>query len=199
MLIVGLTGNIASGKTTVAKIFRHLGAKIIDVDKLGHKLLHPEELIWKKVIDSFGKEILESEQSINRKRLGKIVFKDSRKLKRLNAIVHPPLIRRVKEEITRLKKEKKGIIIIDAALLIEMSPLSKIVNRLILVKINKETQIKRLIKINRHFTRDEVIHRIRSQIPQEKKIQLADYVIDNSGTRKETERQAKKIWEKLNA
>jgi len=198
MLVIGLTGNIASGKTTVAKMFRHLGAEIIDVDKLGHKLLLPEELTWKKVIDSFGKEIMDSHQRINRKRLGQIVFEDSKKLKRLNAIIHPLLIQRVKKEIARLKKEKKWIVIIDAALLIEMSPLFKIVNSLILVKIDKESQMKRLIKSNRRLTRDDVINRIKLQVPQEKKIKLADYVIDNSGTLKKTERQVKKIWKELN-
>ncbi len=198
MLIVGLTGNIAAGKTTAAGMFNRLGAEIIDVDKLGHKLLRPGGIVWKRIISHFGEEILNSNQCINRGRLGKIVFADSKNLKRLNAIVHPFLIRKVKEENSRLqKRKKKGVIIIDGALLVELKPLFKILDRLILLKINQASQIKRLRKSQGRLKGNEIIQRVKAQVPQEKKIKLADYVINNSGPLSATKRQVKEIWEKL--
>ena len=197
MLIVGLTGNIAAGKTTAAGMFSRLGAEVIDVDKLGHELLRSGGMVWKRIIIKFGKKILNSNQSINRKKLGEIVFADSKNLKRLNAVIHPSLIRKIKEEISRLqKKRKKGVIIIDGALLVELS-IFKISDCLILVKVDKADQIKRLRKSQRHLKGDEIIKRIKAQVSQEKKIKLADYIINNSGTLELMKRQVKKIWEKL--
>ena len=198
MLVVGLTGNIAAGKTTAAGMFSRLGAEIIDVDKLGHKLLRPGNVVWKRIISNFGEEILNSNQCINRRRLGKIVFDDSKNLKRLNAIVHPFLIREVKKENSRLQKKKKdGVVIIDGALLVELKPLFEILDRLILLKINQAVQIKRLRKSQGRLKGNEIMQRIKAQAPQEGKIKLADYVIDNSGSLSAAKRQVKEIWKKL--
>ncbi len=200
MLIVGLTGNIASGKTTIARFFRQLGAAIIDVDRLGHKLLSPGELVWKRIGKSFGNGILNDNQAINRKRLGKIVFADFKKLEQLNAIIHPFLIQKVKEESRRLKRKlKEGVVIIDGALLIEMKPLERILDYLILVKIDRRSQIKRLAKSQSGLRQGEILKRIKAQLPQREKIKWADFIIDNSGSLLETKKQVKKIWKKLNA
>ncbi len=195
MLIIGLTGNIGSGKSTVAKMFHRLGAAVIDVDKLAHKLLSPGSLAWKEVVTIFGRRILNADQKINRQRLGRIVFDNQQRLKKLNKVIHPHLVHQVENEVSRLKRNKKEIIIIEAALVIEIEPLFKMIDYLIMIKIDRKNQISRLKKNKKHLTRDEIVKRIKSQMPQQEKIKLADFVINNTGSLQSTQKQVKKIWD----
>ncbi|MBU4099695.1 dephospho-CoA kinase, partial [Patescibacteria group bacterium] len=141
-IILGITGSFGSGKTTVAGIFRSLGAKIIDADKIAHRLIKPRNKIYKKIIDTFGRDILNKNRVIDREKLARIVFNNKLLLKRLNRIIHPEVIGVIKEKI---KKYPGKVIILDVPLLIEAG-LEKIVDKLIVVTITREEQIKRICK-----------------------------------------------------
>lgn len=195
-LIIGLTGGIVSGKSTVARMFKDLGAKIVDADKLGHKVILPQETAWKRIIKIFGKDILQKDQTINREKLGKIVFANQNLLKKLNKITHPEIIKLIKKEISLAKdnsKEEKKILIIDAALIYE-TKIDRLMDKIIVVYLDEEEQLKRLIKRN-NLSKKEALQKIKSQIPLKEKIEIADYVIDNSNSLDKTREQVKKIWE----
>ncbi len=197
-LIIGLTGGIVSGKSTVARMFKDLGAKIVDADKLGHKVILPQGAAWKRIIEIFGKDILQKDQTINRKKLGKIVFANQNLLKKLNKITHPEIIKLIKKEISLAKdnsKEEKKILIIDAALIYE-TKIDRLMDKIIVVYLDEEEQLKRLIKRN-NLSEKEALQKIKSQIPLKEKIEIADYVIDNSNSLDKTKEQVETIWQEI--
>ena len=197
-LIVGLTGGIVSGKTTVSLMFKDLGAKIIDVDKLGHSVILPHKPAWKKIFKLFGKDILKNDLTINREKLGKIVFANQALLEKLNKITHPEIIKLVKKKINseRAKTNHQGkILMIDAALIYE-TKINRLMDKIIVVYIEEDAQIKRLSKRN-NLSKDEALQRVKSQMPMKEKIKMADYVIDNNGKLGKTKEQVEKIWQNL--
>jgi len=197
-LIVGLTGGIVGGKSTVASIFKDLGAKIIDADKLGHSVILPNKPAWKKIVKIFGKDILQNDLTIDREKLGKIVFANQTLLKKLNEITHPEITKMIKKEINLAKNKtpnQEKVLIIDAALIYE-AKIDRFMDKIIVVYIDKDEQIKRLIKRN-NLSKDEALQRVRSQIPMEEKAKIADYVIDNSNSLNKTKEQVEKIWQEL--
>jgi dephospho-CoA kinase len=197
-LIIGLTGGIVSGKSTVARMFKDLGAKIVDADKLGHKVILPQGAAWKRIIKIFGKDILQKDQTINREKLGKIVFANQNLLKKLNKITHPEIIKLIKKEISLAKdnsKEEKKILIIDAALIYE-TKIDRLMDKIIVVYLDEEEQLKRLIKRN-NLSEKEALQKIKSQIPLKEKIEIADYVIDNSNSLDKTKEQVETIWQEI--
>ena len=196
MLLVGLTGGIATGKSLVSEILRGLGAYIIDADKIAREVVEPQKPAWLEIVEFFGKDIINKDRTINRKRLGEIVFNDPLKKRKLEEIVHP----RVIEEENRMLKEylkikPDGIVIIDAALLIEAGS-HKRVDKLIVVYADKETQTKRLMERD-GLSRPDAEKKIASQLPLDKKVKMADFVIDNSKGIEETQRQTIDIFNKL--
>jgi len=197
-LIVGLTGGIVGGKSTVASMFRDLGAKIIDADILGHSVILPYKPAWKKIIKLFGEDILGNDLTIDREKLGKIVFADQALLKKLNKITHPEIIKLIKKEINLARNKthnQEKILVIDAALIYE-AKIDKIMDKIIVVYIDEDEQIKRLIKRN-NLSKDEALQRVKSQIPMKEKIKMADYVIDNNDTLDKTKKQVETIWQEL--
>jgi dephospho-CoA kinase len=197
-LIVGLTGGIVSGKSTVASMFRDLEAKIIDADRLGHNVILPYKSAWKKIVKLFGEDILKNDLTINREKLGKIVFADQALLKKLNEITHPEIIKLITKEINFARDKthnQEKILIIDAALIYE-TKIDTLMDKIIVVYIEEDEQIKRLIKRN-NLSKDEALQRVKSQIPMKEKIKMADYVIDNNGTLDKTKKQVETIWQEL--
>ena len=197
-LIVGLTGGIVGGKSTVASMFKDLGAKIVDADKLGHSVILPNKPAWKKIIKIFGKDILQNDLTIDRKKLGKIVFTNQTLLKKLNEITHPEITKMIKKEIDSAKNNthnQEKVLIIDAALIYE-AKMDRFMDKIIVVYIDKDEQIKRLIKRN-NLSKDEALQRVRSQIPIEEKAKMADYLIDNSNSLNKTREQVEKVWQSL--
>ena len=196
MLLVGLTGGIATGKSLVSEILRGLGTYIIDADKIAREVVEPQKPAWLEIVEFFGKDIVNKDRTINRKRLGEIVFNDPLKKRKLEEIVHP----RVIEEESRMVKEylkikPDGIVIIDAALLIEAGS-HKRVDKLIVVYADKETQTKRLMERD-GLSRTDAEKRIASQMPLDEKVKMADFVIDNSKGIEGTQRQTIDIFNKL--
>jgi len=186
--ILGITGSFGSGKTTVARIFKSFGAKIIDADKLAHKCIRPENPAYKRIVNVFGKDILNKNRTIDREKLARIVFNNKNFLKKLNKIIHPQVIRIIKQQINTAKSK---IIVLDAPLLIEAG-LRQIVDKIIVVKITRKKQIER-IKNKTSLGPLDILKIIKSQIPLSRKVRLANFVVDNSGTIGETKKQVERI------
>jgi len=191
MIIVGLTGSLGSGKSTVSNFFRDSGAYIIDWDELARKAIRPHLAAWKETVDYFGEGILNDDMTIDRQKLADIVFSDREKLAKLNQIVHP----RVFQEDEAITDEIKGrdpdaLIVKDIPLLFEVaSPI--FVDKVVVVSASEQTQLGRLEA--KGMKRREAQRRIRSQLPLEKKIESADFVINNDGPPEETKRQVEEI------
>lgn len=197
-LIIGLTGGIVSGKSTVAKMFQKLGAKIIDADRIGHEVILPNKPAWRKLIKSFGKGILKEDLTIDRKKLGNLVFSDKKLLKKLNEITHPEIKKIIIKEINKFKDDNRlynKIMIIDAPLIYEAS-MDYLMEKIILVQLNEKEQIKRLA-IRNIFTREESLKRINSQISNKEKTEKADYIINNNNSVEKTKEQVIKIWQEI--
>jgi dephospho-CoA kinase len=156
----------------------------------------PGEPAWKEIVKTFGKEILNQDGTINRGRLGEIVFNDKEKRETLNGITHPRIIERIKELIEESGRENVEVVIVEAALIVEKGGMKPLINDLIVVTADEKAQIRRLMGRDR-FSREAALSRIRSQIPLSEKVGLATYVIDNSGTLEETRRQVEEVWKRI--
>jgi len=188
LLRVGLTGGIASGKTTVGNRFAELGAFVIDAERLSHELMEPGEAAYEAVISAFGQSILSDNDRISRRELGRIVFGDETSRRRLQEIVHPLVMARSESLIEGYAASGNGrIVIFDAALLVE-SGLYREFHKLIVTSCSRNTQIRRILARD-GLTTDEAEARIDAQQPLETKMAVADYVIDTQGTVRETLRQ----------
>ena len=190
-MVIGITGSFGVGKTTVANMFRQLGEEVIDADQVAHMIVRPRTSAYRQIIACFGKKILVGVY-ISRKRLAREAFSDKKKLKRLDKIMHPKILRIIKGKIKKISS--KDILVIDAALLIE-SGLLPWIDRLVVVKSKSEIQMQRLKKIG--LTVNEMKRRINAQLSQDEKVGFADFIIDNSNGRKKTKRQVREIWNKI--
>jgi len=187
-IIIGITGTFGSGKTTVANIFRFFGARVIDADKIAHRLLIPGSQTYEKIIRNLGPAILKKDKTIDRRRLAAIVFEDKKKRDKLNNITHPEVIRIIKSKI---RDASSKVIVLDAPLLIEAG-LVNLVDKLIVVKISPKKQMSRLLA-KTPLDKDKILKRINAQMAQNQKIRLADFIIDNSASIKQTRKQAEEI------
>lgn len=194
-MVIGITGGIASGKTTVSNILKELGAIIIDADKIAHEILKKSRSGWKEVKNTFGNKILRENGEIDRSYLGEIVFNDRNKLKKLEEITHPLIIDKIKEEIKAANSIQNGgkPIFLDAALLYE-SNLDRLVDEVWVIYVDRNTQLRRLMKRD-NFTRKQAEKRINSQLSLEKKKEMADRLIDNRVSLKQLKKQVYSLWE----
>jgi len=196
VLIVGLTGGIASGKSLVAGVFQNLGAHIIDADRIVHDLLEPDQQAWEEVVEHFGDELLHPDKSIDRRKLGEVVFNDSEKRLWLNSCLHPKVFEAYRAQVKRISThEPDSIVVFDAALLIE-SGFHRNMDRTVVVYADEDQQRLRLMERN-NLTGEQAVARIRSQMPLSEKKEFADYIINNTGSREKTERDAHEIFMKL--
>jgi dephospho-CoA kinase len=198
MKVIGLTGNIGCGKSVVARMFEELGARVIDADLIARLVVEPGEPAWNEIVQTFGEAILNSDGTINRGKLGEIVFNDKEKREALNRISHPRIIERIKELIEEFRKENVEVVIVEAALIVEKGGVKPLINDLIVVTADEEAQIRRLIERNA-LSREEALSRIKSQMPLSEKVKYATYLIDNSGTLDETRKQVEEVWKRINS
>jgi dephospho-CoA kinase len=206
MLKVGLTGGIASGKSVVGEMFVALGAHLVQADQIAHSLMQPGEPVYHEVVRQFGREILNPDGRVNRSKLAEAAFgapgadKGSARVADLNRIVHPAVIRGQEEWMQTVSlQDPRGVAIVEAALLIEAGA-AKRFDRLIVVTCTMEQRVDRFAKrqkLGLEAARAEVARRMAAQLPDEEKIKVADYVIDNSGPLERTSEQVRQIWEKL--
>jgi dephospho-CoA kinase len=195
MSYFGLTGGVASGKSTAARMFEKLGAKIIDADRIGHELHAKSSPAYPEIIQEFGAGILDPSGEINRQRLGAEVFTDSEKLRELNAILHPRIVERV-EGLARehARQDPQAVILVDAALIFETGIGGRF-SKVIVTWCRPEQQLERLM--HKGLTRQESERRIAAQMPVEEKRRRADYVIDSSGSLENTRSQVEGIFAEL--
>lgn len=197
MLKAGLTGGLACGKSFVGQALASLGCHLIQADELGHEVLLPGGEGYEAVVREFGPQILNDDGTIDRKRLATDVFGKPDRLAVLNGIVHPAVFRREEELIQQFRAtDPNGIVVLEAAILIETGSYRKC-DRLILVVCDEESQIRRAMKRD-HSEREEVLARLSRQMPVEEKRRFADYVINTSGSKEETLRQTREVFELLN-
>jgi dephospho-CoA kinase len=194
MRIIGLTGGIASGKSSVARIMEKLGGVIIDADQLAREVVAPGENAYLSIVDEFGEGVLNPDRTINRQILGRIVFADPGARSRLERITHPAIARLAEQKIAMLREAGVGVAVYMAPLLIEAGVTSR-VDEVWVVYVDKETQLERLRKRDRIST-EEAMQRLAAQMPMEEKRRLGKVVIDNRGTPAETEQMVREIWKR---
>lgn len=186
-LVIGLTGGIASGKSTVSNMFKEMDITVVDADVEARLVVEKGEPAYFKIIAEFGQEILLPSEEIDRQRLGSIIFRQEEKRQRLNEIVHPEVRIRMNKQIEGAMHNGEEIVILDIPLLFE-SKLTYMVDKTLLVYVDKEIQLKRLMERN-HLSELEAEARINSQMPLSEKVFLADAVINNNGSMQETKKQ----------
>lgn len=196
MKVIGITGNIASGKSTVARMFEALGARIIDADEIARIVVEPGAPAWEEIVSEFGRDILEPDGTINRKRLGDIVFSDEARRKRLNEITHPRIMERIRGLVRGYEKEEAPVVMIEAALIVEKGGLKDLIDTLIVVTADEETQIRRLME-GKGYSREEAVSRLGAQMPAREKMMHGDYLIDNSGSLEDTRVRVKAVSEAI--
>ncbi len=195
MLVVGLTGGIGSGKSTVAALLAERGAQVIDADSLGRDALRPDQPAWHSVVGQFGDEVLSAgSMEIDRKRLAGIVFGDARKLAALNAIVHPVIFKGIADSLERLA-ESDAIVVLDAALILEVG-LQESVDVVVAVVADDELRRQRLAR-DRGMTISDIRARMASQISTEELISRADLVVRNDRSLEDLAEAADRIWPEL--
>ncbi len=203
MLKVGLTGGIASGKSVVGEMFVALGVRLVQADHIAHELMQPGQSVYDQVVLRFGRGILNPDGSVNRALLAETVFgqrDESPNVKDLNRIVHPAVIRRQDEWMEEVgRRDPRAIAMVEAALIIEAGAGDRF-DRLIVVTCGEEQRVQRFaerLKIGLDAARREVERRMAAQLPDGEKIKAADYVIDNSGSLDQTEKQVRGIYAQL--
>jgi dephospho-CoA kinase len=196
MLRVGLTGGIASGKSTVAEMFAGLGAKVVDADDIARKVLLPGQSAWKKLRQTFGEYFFHADGRVKRNRLRGVIFTDPEKRRQLNKIVHPEVMREIESRSKQLSTaDQDGVMLVDMPLLLEVGMANRF-DKVIVVYVSETIQIKRLRQRDGTSTQ-EAKQALSAQMPLSDKVGQADYVIDNSGTLDETRVQVEKVWREL--
>jgi len=185
--VIGIMGAIASGKSTLAREFGRLGAKVVDADKIGHQVLERPET-KRKVRATWGDTVFNDDGTVDRKRLGEIVFRDQRELERLSAIVHPPILEALRQEVAASDVP----VVLDAALLDEFT-LTALCDHLVFVQASDSVRRERAAR-QRHWPPDEVQRRESFQNPKEAKREKADFVIENDGDLGQLRRNAERVW-----
>ncbi len=195
-LILGITGNIASGKSTIAEGFARLGAVLVDADQLAREVVAPGSPVLQQLVAHFGLDILQTDGSLNRERLGAIIFADPAARQQLNRITHPAIGLLAVERLRQLKNQAGlPLVVYEAPLLFEAGAEGR-VDKVLVVKIDPQVQLQRLM-LRDNIDESSARQKIQAQMPQEAKLARADYVIDNSGTVAEALRQVEALWGKL--
>lgn len=194
-VVLGVTGGIASGKSTVDNFFHQKDIPVIDSDVISHEILTPGNVGYAAVVSQFGPSYLNPDKTINRRKLGELVFNEPRQLQILNKITHPLIFQEIENRITQNKQAGKQLVVVDVPLLFESGDQSYY-DSILLIAVPEDLQIKRLRQRD-HLNRAESLRRIHSQMPLVEKEKLADYVITNTGTIKELESKLNRLLLKI--
>jgi len=194
--IIGLTGSIATGKSTVSLMFDDFNIPVVDADKIAREVVQPGEQAYKAIVKTFGKKILREDKTLDRPKLGSIVFADEEKRKTLNGIIHPAIREKMLKDRDAYVQQGETCIVLDIPLLFE-SKLTHFVDKTIVVYADEDTQLKRLIQRDA-YTEKEAKQRIHSQLSASEKAELADAVVDNNGTKYETYEQLENVLKEWN-
>lgn len=195
MFVIGLTGGIGTGKTSVSNILSSLGASMINADKIGHKIYEPNSEGWMEVVNTFGKEILNENLEINRKKLGSIVFKDKKYLDQLNSITHPRIYSEIESELQTLSNKSVNVSVVEAALLIEAKWTS--LADQVWITVSKENTIYKRLEKRDGLNIEAIKARISSQMSSKEKLKFADVIIKNDSSIKDLEKEVQYYWKKI--
>lgn len=195
MIVIGVAGGIASGKSTVAQVYGKLGARVLDADTIGHELLRTDRL-RDRISEVFGEGVLTPEGDVDRRALGRLVFSDENARHKLNRLVRPAIRGEIRQQIALMHKERQdGIVVVDAPLLVDTGP-TDLADRVILVTAPASTRKERIIHRNK-LSELEAEQRITAQVPDTKQARWADYILENNGTRDELIEKAKALWKRI--
>ena len=192
MKVIGLTGGIGSGKSTVSQLLAGLGAVILEADKVGHEAFKPDTELWREVVAAFGRKILTPTGEINREKLGEIVFSNPKLLSRLNQIMHPRMYDMVKSQLEEYRRQGVGVVVLEAALLLEANWTSLADE--VWVTVAAESTVLRRLKEKSGLSEPQSLARIRSQMSNEERIKQADVVIDTDCRLDELKVKVKELW-----
>ena len=195
MKVIGFTGGIGSGKGVVSQFLAELGAIIIDADKVGHEALKPDTELWRRVVAAFGKQILTPSGEIDRKKLGEIVFGNPESLSRLNQIMHPQMYDMVKAQIEDYRRQRAGVVVLEAPLLLEAGWTSLVDE--VWVTVAPETTVLRRLSERSGLSQAESLTRIHSQLSLEERVKQADVVINTDCSLDELRARVGRLWERL--
>ena len=196
MLIIGITGSFGTGKTTLSQMLAELGAVTISADELGHEFLQPDTKTYTEILATFGKSILKAGGEIDRSKLGRLVFTDAAALKKLNLIMHPRIYEVVRQKIAEeSQRSDVQVVVIEAALLIEAGWIPLLDQ--LWVTVAPEATIVRRLKSSRGLSEEQILARLRTQMPQEEKAKQADVVIDTDCTIDELRAKVTELWHSL--
>ena len=196
MKVIGLTGGIGSGKSTVSQFLAELGAIIVDADKVGHEALKPGSEVWQQVVNEFGESIVVSSGAIDRAKLGELVFGNSEARERLNRIMHPSMYNMVKAQLEEYRRKGVKVVVLEAPLLLE-SGWTSLVNEVWVTVAPEATVLKRL-RERSGLSEQEARARIHSQLPTEERMRHADVIIDTDGSLDELKEKVLGLWVRLN-
>jgi len=193
MKVIGLTGGIGSGKSTVSQFLRELGAALIDADKAGHEAYQPNTETWREVVAAFGEQVLTPDGEIDRKKLGGIVFSSPESLARLNLIMHPRMYEMMKAKIEEYRQRGVDVVVLEAAILLEAG-WTPLVDE-VWVTVAPESTVVERTRERTGLPEEQILARIRSQMSSEERAKHADVVINNDGTQDELKAKVKELWE----
>jgi len=197
MKVIGLTGGIGSGKSTVSQLLHELGAVVLDADRIGHEAYKPNTETWLEVVSAFGRQILTSNGEIDRRRLAQIVFSDPESLARLNQIVHPRMYEMMKTKIEEFRRQGVKVVVLEAAILLE-ADWTPLVDEVWVTVAPEHEVVKRTVE-RTGLPEEQVIARIRSQLSSEERTKHANVIINNDGSIDELKVKIKELWDRIQA
>ena len=195
MKVIGLTGGIGSGKSTVAQFLAELGAVILDADRVGHETFKPDTDVWREVVAAFGRQILTANGDIDRKKLGEMVFGSSESLLRLNQIMHPRMYKIIRAQLEEYRRQRVGVVVLEAPLLLEADWTSLVDE--VWVTVASEATVLRRLREKSGLSEQQSLVRIRSQMSSEKRVKQANVVINTDCSLDELKAKVKELWQKL--
>ena len=195
MKVIGLTGGIGSGKSTVSQLLHELGAVVLDADKVGHEAYKPNTETWLDVVATFGRQILTSHGEIDRTKLSQIVFSDPELLTQLNQIVHPRMYEMMRSQIEEFRRQGVEVVVLEAAILLEAG-WTPLVDEVWVTVAPEHEVVKRTLERNR-LTKEQILARIHSQLSSEERTEHADVIINNDGSIDELKVKIKELWNRI--
>ena len=196
MVVIGVTGGVGTGKSTVAAMFKQFGAVVLDADAIAHHVMGPKQLAWRQIVKAFGRGVLNPDETVNRRRLAALVFQDEQRRRQLERIIHPRVLAHIKRQLHRLRRQRRiTVVVLDVPLLLEVGA-QDVADALVVVTAPPEAQRARL-KDKHGWSDEETDARIGAQWDLSAKVALADYVVDNSDGVDTTRTQVKRIWKQL--
>ena len=196
MISIGLTGNVGSGKSTVARIWKaERGALLIDADQIGRSVVQPGSRCMARLVQRFGKEILLPDGSLNRRRMAEIAFSDKENLEALNSIVHPEIIRKINDQLQEARSQGAGAVVVDAALILEFG-FERCLDVVVAVDAPREIKIERMLAKGK-ISRETLEQMLEVQLPPQELKEKADYVLDNSADEESLKERALELFDRL--